>query len=105
MNRPASTYVIIAHFTVSGDFSQSKREEEKERGSETASGDQGSSPSKPCKQWYLSNTEMAFWTTADDFWALIPPPLCSSLPNKYLQGINNLNQGIEGLLSSVNELL
>lgn len=25
MNRPASTYVIIAHFTASGDFSQTKR--------------------------------------------------------------------------------
>lgn len=60
MNRPASTYVIIAHFTASGDFSQTKRGEEKERSREAASGDQSTSPSKPCKQWYLSNTEMAF---------------------------------------------
>lgn len=29
MNRPASTYVIIAHFTASGDFSQSKRGKKK----------------------------------------------------------------------------
>lgn len=31
MSRPASTYVIIAHFTASGDFSQTKRGEEKEK--------------------------------------------------------------------------
>lgn len=31
MNRPASTYVIIAHFTASGDFSQTKRGGEEKR--------------------------------------------------------------------------
>lgn len=75
MNRPASTYVIIAHFTASGDFSQTKRGGGGVR--ETASGDQGTSPSKPCKQWYLSNTEMAFWNMADDFSELVPPPLAT----------------------------
>lgn len=43
-------------------------------GRETASGDQGTSPSKPCKQWYLSNTEMVFLNMADDFSVFIPPP-------------------------------
>lgn len=76
MNRPASTYVIIAHFTASGDFSETKGGRVVEWGvaAVTASGDQGTSPSKPCKQWYLSNTEMAFWNMADDFLAFIPPP-------------------------------
>lgn len=32
MNRPASTYVIIAHFTASGDFSQTKRGKKKREG-------------------------------------------------------------------------
>lgn len=32
MNRPASTYVIIAHFTASGDFSQTKRGKKKRAG-------------------------------------------------------------------------
>lgn len=31
MNRPASTYVIIAHFTASGDFSPTKRGGEEKR--------------------------------------------------------------------------
>lgn len=58
--------------------------EKKERGRETASGDQGTSPSKPCKQWYLSNTEMAFWNMADDFSVFIPPPLLSLIAAKYI---------------------
>lgn len=98
MNRPASTYVIIAHFTASGDFSQTKRggggEKEEERGRERererAHGDQGTSPSQPCKQWYLSNGGLAFQNTVDYIFVFLPAPLLHTfLPNTYLDGIHN----------------
>lgn len=100
MNRPASTYVIIAHFTASGDFSQTKRgkkkSEEKGRARETAHGDQGTSPSKPCKQWYLSNSKMAFQNQADYISVFIPAPLLHTfLPNTYLETIDNLTRWIQ----------
>lgn len=87
MNRPASTYVIIAHFTASGDFSQTKRGKKKngrKRARETARGDQGTSPSKPCKQWYLSNSKMAFQNKADYILVFILAPLLLFFLAKYI---------------------
>lgn len=95
MNRPASTYVIIAHFTASGDFFQTKRGKKKRRGErerERAHGDQGTSQSKPCKQWYLSNSELAFQNTADYILVFIPASLLHTLlPNTDLESIHNSN--------------
>lgn len=79
MNRPASTYVIIAHFTVSGDFSPTKGRrrccedcgggvEDGGGGATTARGDQGSFPSESLEtKAPQQDGKIAFRKTADDF--------------------------------------
>lgn len=104
MNRPASTYVIIAHFTASGDFSQTKRGEGKktrevEKQLVAIRAPLHQSPvnngTSATRKWHFG-----IWlTTFQRSSLLLLLSSHSFLPNTYLQSIHNLNRIFEGPLS------
>ena len=105
MNRPASTYVIIAHFTASGDFSQSKRGKKKREVEKQLVAIRAPLHQSPVNNGTSATRKWHFgiWLTTfqrSSFYSFL-----SFLPNTYLQSIHNLNQDVKGPLSNVKELL